>query len=122
VSQGRVEDRQARIDVALHLPGGTRSVAIEFVIDTGFEGALTMPSDAISALGLPFLQDMTAKLANDESVRTDVHIATIEWNGKLLDVPVLALGRRPLLGTALLAGTELVAQFVHGGIVTIETL
>jgi predicted aspartyl protease len=28
---------------------------IEFVVDTGFEGALSLPIDAITALGLPFL-------------------------------------------------------------------
>ena len=37
-------------------------------------------------------------------------------------VNVLATGERPLLGTALLKGNELVVQFEESGLVTIEPL
>jgi predicted aspartyl protease len=63
---------------------------------------------------------MNANLADDTTVRTDVHVATIVWDGKEVDVVVLALGRRPLLGTALLAGKELVSQFIDSGLVTVD--
>ncbi len=35
---------------------------------------------------------------------------------------VLATGKRPLLGTALLDGYELVIQFIEGGLVIIDEL
>ena len=38
------------------------------------------------------------------------------------EVRVFATGRRPLAGTALLNGYELVIQFTEGGLVTIDEL
>ena len=119
--QGRVNSLQAQTNVIFRLPNQP-DVEIEFVVDTGFEGALTLPPAAVSVLGLPFFQEMNANLANDVSVRTDVYIATIVLEGREMDVLVLAMGRRPLLGTALLAGKELVAQFVENGLVTIDAM
>ena len=62
---------------------------------------------------------MTANLADDNNVKTDVHIATILWNGQVTQVALLALGSRPLLGTALLSGSELTVAFHEEGIVGI---
>lgn len=73
-------------------------------------------------MALPFLHSGFADLADGSTVRIKVHTATIVWNGAERDVPVLALGRRPLLGTALLDGNELVAQFTDGGLVTVDPL
>lgn len=117
--QGRMNGFQAEIGVTVRLQNRP-DIEIEFVIDTGFEGALTLPPAAVAALGLPFFQEMDANLANDISVRTDVHVATIVIDGVEIDVLVLAMGRRPLLGTALLAGKELLAQFVDNGLVAID--
>ena len=43
---GKVYGRQPRIEVPLILPD-QRHIAIEFVIDTGFDGFLMLPSNAI---------------------------------------------------------------------------
>lgn len=51
-----------------------------------------------------------------------VYGATILWHGEEREVRVLATGKRPLLGTALLEGSELVAQFAETGLVTVEPL
>jgi len=110
---GIVQDMQARVNVALRLPDRP-DVEIEFVVDTGFAGALALPSSAIALLGLSYLQEMVANLANDDSVKADVHVATIVWDGRELKVAVLAMGKRPLLGTVLLT------QFVESGLVTIN--
>ena len=95
---------------------------IEFVVDTGFIGFLALPPAAISALGLPYLQDIVATLADGSEIQVAVHLATIRWHGEEHDVQVLATSKRPLLGTALLGGSELVAQFVDGGLVSIDPL
>jgi clan AA aspartic protease len=117
--QGQVNGLQAQVGVVFRLPNQP-DVEVEFVVDTGFDGALPLPPAAVAALGLPFFQEMDANLANDVSVRADVHVATIIREGQEIDVLILAMGRRPLLGTVLLAGKELVAQFVDNGIVTID--
>ena len=79
--KGRVEDYHAILSVPFLLQDGRR-VSVEFVVDTGFAGALTLPAAAVEAMGLPFLQEMTANLADDNVVATDVHVGTILWNGR----------------------------------------
>jgi hypothetical protein len=49
-----------------------------------------------------------------------VHAALILWHEKEMRVRVLATGRRPLLGTALLSGSYLGVDFRHEGEVIIE--
>lgn len=121
MTHGLVRDLQARVDVLFRLPGRP-DLAIECVVDTGFAGALTLSPDAITALGLPFFQEIDANLANDADVKTAVHIATIVWDGREVEVAVLAMGRRPLLGTALLDGRRLCADFTDDGEVNIESI
>jgi clan AA aspartic protease len=73
-------------------------------------------------LGLPFLYDLPVNLADNSEVLLAVHEVIIIWNGEEREIRVLATGRRPLLGTALLDGHELVVQFTEGGLVTIDEL
>ena len=119
--QGTVRDLQARMNVVFQLPGQP-NITIECVVDTGFAGALTLSPAAINALGLPFFQEIDANLANDADVKTAVHIGTILWNGQELKVAVLAMGRRPLLGTALLDDKRFCADFEEDGKAVIKSL
>jgi predicted aspartyl protease len=66
--------------------------------------------------------DLPANLADNSEVLLPVHAASVLWDGEARDILVIATGRRPLLGTALLDGQELVIQFTEGGLVTIEDL
>ncbi|WP_081599331.1 clan AA aspartic protease [Prochlorothrix hollandica] len=95
---------------------------IEFVVDTGFTDYLCLPPEAVSLLGLPFIYDIPVNLADNSEVLLAVHEAIILWNGEEREIRVLATGRRPLLGTALLDDHELVVQFTEGGLVTIDEL
>jgi clan AA aspartic protease len=119
--RGTVTGLQARVEVVFRLPN-SRSVGIEFVVDTGFEGALTLPPAAVAALGLSPYTTLTANLANNSRITAPVHRATILWNGREVDVAVLAMGVRPLLGTALLDGFNLNADFADNGDVTLRHL
>lgn len=121
MTHGLVQDLQARVDVVFRLPGQP-DLTIECVVDTGFAGALTLSPEAVDALGLPFFQEIEANLANDADVRTAVHVATIVWQGRELEIAVLAMGRRPLLGTALLDGNHIGADFADDGEVSVEKL
>src|SRR5439155_8736041 len=98
------------------------NIEIECVVDTGFEGALTLPPAAVNALGLPYLTDLNANLADGTNARTRVYMGRIVWNGTERDVAVLALGRRALLGTALLDGYHLGIDFADAGTVEIDAL
>lgn len=79
--QGQVIDLQACVSVPFRL-ANQQVISIEFVVDTGFAGALTLPPTAVAALGLPYLQEMVANLADDNNVKADVHIATVLWNNQ----------------------------------------
>lgn len=118
---GNVQDRHALLPIAFRLPNQP-NVTIEFVVDTGFTGFLTLPVAAVAALQLPFVHKMPADLADDTTHEYDVHSATILYNGAEAEVRVVAMGRRPLLGTALLDGQEFMAQFADGGLVTVDSL
>jgi predicted aspartyl protease len=54
VIHGTVVGLQARINVILRPPERS-DVEIECVVDTGFEGALTLPPDVVAALKLPYV-------------------------------------------------------------------
>ncbi len=115
---GMVIGLQAIVGVPFRLPGQLDDV-IDCVADTGFEGAIALPPETINLLHLPFHQEIYANLADNSDIRVDAYRATIFWNEREISIAALALGRRPLLGTALLNGNELCAQFSSGGLVKI---
>lgn len=118
---GRVELRKPEVFVTLNMPGQP-GISVGFVVDTGFTEELAMPAEAVSVLGLPYLYDESAGVADGRSVQVRVHRAVIDWHGVERSVLVLAMGRRPLLGMSLLDGYELNVQCADGGLVSIEPL
>jgi clan AA aspartic protease len=121
VISGIVIDGHAIVTVMFHIPNRS-PLPIEFVVDTGFTDQLCLPPEAVALLGLPFKYAMAVNLADNSQVTLPVHEAIVLWNGEEREVRVLATGRRPLLGTALLEEHELVVQFTEGGVVTIDQL
>jgi clan AA aspartic protease len=121
VTHGTVVGLQPRIEVIFRLPNRP-DLKIEFVLDTGFEGGLTLTPSAVAALGLPPYSQLSAKLADGSNVTVDVHTADIIWDGQVIQVAVLAMSGRPLLGTALLSGFNLNVDFVDGGTLVLSRL
>ncbi len=118
--RGQVVAHHPLLKVGFQLPDQL-ALTIEFAVDTGFVGYLTLPPTAIQKLNLPFLRRVTANLADDSVIHVSVHVATIRWDGHEQEVEVLATGIRPLLGTLLLHGYELNVQFTEGGLVSLKT-
>ena len=110
---GKVHQRHPTVPVVFRLPN-CPDFTIEFVVDTGFEGDLTLPAAAVTALGLPFDQIIVANLADNAGRQIDAHQAVIVWHGIEQKAQVLAMGRRPLLGTRLLDGNKLAIEFADG--------
>lgn len=73
-------------------------------------------------MGLTFRHDIPANLADNSEVLLSLYEAIVLWDGEEREVLVIATGRRPLIGTALLDEQELVIQFTEGGLVTIDEL
>ena len=118
---GRIIARRPLLPVTFRL-AGQPNLTIDFQVDTGFTEFLTLPVAAVTAMGLPYLRPVFTVLADASRSEMALYRATIFWDGEELDVPVLATGRRPLLGAALLDGHELRARYAEGDLVTVEEL
>lgn len=94
----------------------------EAILDTGFNGALTLPAITIAALGLPLRTQSVAVLADGSVQRFEVHAATVLWNGQRRGILVHSIDADPLMGTAMIVGHDLKAHVVDGGRVEIEAI
>ena len=118
---GAVVGLQARISVAFRLPDQSEKV-VECVVDTGFESQLALPADRVAALGLSRRSRILANLADDSDVPIAIFRGVIVWADNDLAVEVLAMGRRSLIGTEMLAGFNLSADFEEDGELIISPL
>lgn len=118
---GTVVGLQAQMSVLVRLEDKS-DIEIEFVIDTGFEGFLTLPPDLVAKLSLPYIAKIQANLADNSKTTTNAHAIKIVWNGTEREVIVLAMGRRPLLGTGLLVDYHLSIDFYEGGTVLVDEI
>ncbi len=118
---GTVVGLQARMSVIIRPPGRS-DVEIECVVDTGFEGFLTLPLAVVNELQLPYVARIDANLADDSSIPAFAYLARILWNGIDREVIVLGIGRRPLIGTALLEDFHLGIDFCDGGTVLVDEI
>lgn len=122
--KGIVRFSEACVEVVFRLPNRP-DLALEFVVDTGFAGALTLPVAAVEALGLPYHQPIEANLADGTNVKARVHLAVIvdtDFEPAERTVAVIALGNRPLLGTARLEGCDLSVRYIENGAVEIKPI
>ena len=112
---------EAMIRLPVQAAGGQRH-EIETILDTGFNGSLTLPPDLIANLGLPWRTRGLVVLANGIQEPCDIYAATIIWDGKPRRILVEAANTDPLVGMALLYGHDVRMQVVAGGAIVIEAL
>ena len=99
------------------------SETIDFTVDTGFSGELTLPRDAIDRLDLHKDDEGVEYILADGTVRVlPRYIALAEWHGQLRNVNVIDTGSEALLGMQMLAGSNLNVAATPGGVVTITEL
>jgi clan AA aspartic protease len=114
-------DREATIGLVVRGPGG-KEQAIVALVDTGFDGWLSLSPSSISQLGLRWCQRGRALLADGSESIFDIYEATVIWDGQPRRVPLHEADAAPLVGMSLLAGYELTVQVRPGGKVTIRVL
>lgn len=95
---------------------------VDAIIDTGFDGWLTLPFSTIIKLGLPWRQRGRALLADGTETVFDIYDGTVVWDGQPRRVAIDRADTDPLLGMRMLHGYELKVQVVNGGEVTIRRL
>lgn len=116
---GRVRDSLPR--VTLDLPSAAGSVPVEFILDTGFEGDLTLPRSVLLRLEVRPLFLSLRSMADGTLRECPVYQLAMEWNEELRDVEILCLEHNPLLGTLLLEGWHVAIDLVEGGEVLLES-
>lgn len=118
---GRITKNQEAI-VELEVVGSNRQEKIEAVIDTGYDGFLTLPIKLINRLGLRQAGYRQAILGDGNMVVLELYRAKALWHGKEREVPVLRTDGGPLVGMALLYGNRVILDVVKDGEVRIENL
>lgn len=110
--------------VALMVHGnGAPSEAIDFTIDTGFSGELTLPQDVIERLNLLRDEEGVPYILADGTLRVmPRYIGLAQWHGQIKEVNVIDNGSEALLGMQLLAGSNLNFDAAPGGAVIIAEL
>jgi clan AA aspartic protease len=88
---------------------------IEAVIDTGYTGFLSLPSEIIAALNLPWAGVDRGTLGDGREVTFEVYAAKVIWDGEYREAPVNEAETDPLIGMSLLYGYDLQIQAVELG-------
>ena len=93
---------------------------VEAVIDTGYNGTLTLPPSLVSELALPLVGPTQATLANGVVETFNVHDVTVLWGDVPRDIEADAVGPTPLAGLLLFDSHSLYVQVTEGGRVAIQ--
>jgi clan AA aspartic protease len=118
---GRLIDGRAIAPVIFRLPGQP-DFSLDFVIDTGFNGYLTLPSQAVNAMNLPLYSSTSIRLADGSEALSAIYLATVVWDDIEKVVLILASGYKPLLGTKMMEGYHLEIDFEDNGLISLEKL
>ena len=118
-SQDNSTGLEARISVEIV---GANQIfrTLESVVDTGFEGAFTLPEWVARELGLHSTGTRPLTLASGQTIQTDTCVARLLWHGLPVDARAYVMGNKPMIGTTLLAGSRLSIDWWDGGDVIIE--
>ena len=113
-------DGEPVLPLTVEGPAGAQD--IEALVDTGFNGGLTLSTESIAALGLSEKTVMEVTLADGRVRDVQTYVGAVALNGKSKRVLIAESPTTPLLGTDLLWGFSLYVEFQAGGTVEITPL
>ena len=108
--------------VSLLIRGPEGHLEIETILDTGFSGFLLLAPELIARLGLRLQGTGYGILADGREVSFALYDALVFWSGRVRRIPVGVADAAPLLGMALMYGSELALQVVEGGEVFLKEM
>jgi len=85
------------------------------IVDTGFNGWLSLPPDLIAELKLRWKRRGRAILGDGSECVFNIYQAVVDWDGTLLTIPVDEADSEPLVGMSLMEGYQLTMQVFEGG-------
>ena len=98
------------------------ATSIRAVLDTGFNGFLTLPIGLLNRLGAPAAGTRRAALGDGNLVEMDVYFVKVKWRGEDRDVLALQAETTPLVGMSLLWTSRVCFDAEDGGTVTIDVI
>lgn len=116
-----VDGREALVPLLVEAQTGEFEL-IDFAIDTGFTGLMTLPAAEITKLGLPYVMNEYATLADGSIVECRVFQSRIGWHNRLRVVDITETPDMRLIGMRLLRGSLVTIQVEQGGDVEITPL
>lgn len=108
--------------VTLELPGRAETVSVEFIVDTGFEGELALPSAIINSVDASYSFSRRIELADGTMREQPYYKIILDWDGEPRLTEVLMLEGRPLLGAILMLESLLHSEMTPGGEVFLDPL
>jgi clan AA aspartic protease len=85
------------------------------IVDTGFNGWLSLPPDLIAQLDLKWKRRGRAILGDGSECVFNVYEAVLVWDGNFLTIPIDEADSEPLVGMSLMEGYQLIVQVFEGG-------
>lgn len=110
---------EAVVRLTVQGPSG-HSREIEAVIDTGYNGFLTLPPSLVAELGLIYRDRGRAILADGSEVFFDIYDVAVLWNTNLRNTRASAADTTPLVGMRMLDRHSLYVEIEDGGSVFIQ--
>ncbi len=114
---GTITNLRPQLRLEVKGPGGQG--IIEFTVDTGYTGTLTLSAADCAALQLTWISEELSRLADGTEIRLNVYLLTLTWHDREREVEILALGEEPLLGATLLEDSKICLDF-PANILTVE--
>ncbi len=116
---GHVDElRQPRIK--LTVKGNRKAISIKPVIDTGFDGYLSLPVAIAISLGLELNGQVSVEFADGSKKRELTFLGTVIWQDREYDIDIfLTESEDALIGSSLLQGLKLIIGYANH-FVTIE--
>ena len=118
--QGRVNSRfEAMVRLVIRGHSG-RTREVEAIIDTGYNGFLTLPTTLVEELELTWFGRGEGFLADGTKSTFSVHTVFVEWDGRRRYIQADVTGNKPLVGMQLLHRHNLYVEVAEGGRVVIQ--
>jgi clan AA aspartic protease len=119
---GRVNQQREAVIKLVIIGDQSQKMAVDAVVDTGFNGDLILPIEMVLELELIPQGYQKATLGDGTISQFRVYTGTVIWDGSRKVVEVNAATSGVLIGMGLLEGYKLEVNTTPNGVVTITSL